>query len=216
MNKYNRNDKLRIYYDAEFTGLNRKTGLISVGLVSDNGTAFYSEFTDFPQDQVTEWINDNIIRHLIIGKGKGPKGHMFVNKTPVSEESPLYNFEIKGRTDMVQPKILEWLLNEATVSNKQIQFFTDCYAYDWVLMNDLICDFGDALNIPKHINYIPIDLSTLLWTLGIDPDINREEFVGPSMTFTGMAQNKHNSLWDAYVIKACFEKILSNTKVEFN
>jgi hypothetical protein len=49
------------------------------------------------------------------------------------------------------------------------------------------------------VYYIPFDLATLLKMKGVDPDISREEFAqappnGP----------KHNALWDARVIKACY------------
>lgn len=40
-------EKLKVYYDAEFTGLNRNTDLISIGLVSEYGNYFYAEFIDY-------------------------------------------------------------------------------------------------------------------------------------------------------------------------
>ena len=47
---------------------------------------------------------------------------------------------------------------------------------------------------------MPFDLCTLFKAKGIDPDISREEF-------SNMKENsqKHNALWDAKVIKRCFE-----------
>ena len=66
-----------------------------------------------------------------------------------------------------------------------------------VLFNDI---FGTAFDIPKNIYYIPFDLSTLLYVKGIDPDINREEFANMKD-----GSQKHNALWDAKVIKRCFE-----------
>ena len=215
VNQFNRNDKLRIYYDAEFTGLHRKTTLISIGLVSDSGKTFYAEFSDFDQAQVNDWINDNVIRNLSLDDdddGTLATDHLSGGKA----NDGAYNVRLKGSSDDIQEQLIDWLLTEYTVSQKQIQFFTDCYAYDWILMNDLICDFGDALNIPKHINYIPIDLSTLLWTINIDPDISREKLAGDFTPPGGMEVRKHNSLWDAYVCKACFEKILGGITVNYN
>lgn len=206
---YKKDDKLRIYYDAEFTGLNRKTGLISIGLVSDSGTTFYAEFTDFDEGQVSEWINNNVIRNLTI-EDDADDSLMVGHKVAKAEGSSLYHVEVKGHTKLIKKKLLRWLLDEFTIANKQIQFFTDCYAYDWVLMLDLICKFGDGLNIPDYINYIPIDLSTLLWTVGIDPDISREEFAGDFPIPANVKEAKHNSRWDAYVAKVCFEKIEAN------
>lgn len=215
MNKYNRNDKLRVYYDAEFTGLNRKTTFISMALISGSGKTFYAEFTDFDQAQVNDWINTHVLRNLSLNDDDD--GTISTDQLSGGNDSDAtYHVRIKGPSEDIQEKLIDWLLTEANVSEKQIQFFTDCYAYDWILIQDLICDYGDATNVPDHIDYIPIDLSTLLWSVGIDPDISREMLAGDFEIPDGMEQHKHNSLWDAYVIKACFEKVLDNISVKFN
>jgi len=82
---------------------------------------------------------------------------------------------------------------------KQVEMWADTLAYDWVLFCDL---FGDAFKIPKNVYYIPFDIATLFKIKGIDPDVNREQFAGLQ---AGM--QKHNALWDAKVIKACYEKL---------
>lgn len=51
--------------------------------------------------------------------------------------------------------------------------------------------------------YIPFDICTMFKLKCIDPDINREEFA----ELTEFKIQKHNSLWNAKVIKACFEKL---------
>jgi hypothetical protein len=47
-----------------------------------------------------------------------------------------------------------------------------------------------------------LEVCTMLKLKGIDPDINREEFA--EMT---EGAEKHNALWDARIIKACYEKM---------
>ena len=83
---------------------------------------------------------------------------------------------------------------------EKVEMWSDCLAYDWVLFNQL---FGHAFNIPENVYYIPFDICTLFAIRNIDPDINREEF-------SGMKNNnqKHNALWDAKVIQACYRKAL--------
>lgn len=76
---------------------------------------------------------------------------------------------------------------------------SDCLAYDWVLFCDL---FGHAFNIPVHVHYIPLDLSTMLFAKGVDQDISRQEF-------SGLADTQHNALGDARMIKACWDKIMT-------
>jgi hypothetical protein len=83
---------------------------------------------------------------------------------------------------------------------KHVEIWSDCLAYDWVLFNQL---WGHAFNIPKNVYYIPFDICTLFKIKGIDPDINREEFAEIQEK-----PEKHNALWDAKVIKACYEKLM--------
>jgi hypothetical protein len=80
--------------------------------------------------------------------------------------------------------------------------WSDCLSYDWVLFNQI---WGHAFNIPKNVYYIPFDICPMLLERVGDADISREEFAGP-VEFPG-GHKKHNSLWDAYVIKACYEKL---------
>lgn len=216
-------DMARVFYDAEFTGLHRNTTLVSIGMVTDYGSHFYAEFTDFDESQVDSWLRENVIKNLrFCGKED------YVVKEAIGGFSDKlryrYNCFVSGKPELVKEKLLEWLWNEANVSEKQIQFYTDCYAYDWVLLNDLICEDGKALNLPSYLYYIPMDLSTYLQVAKVDPDITREEFVKvdekpessnePLWQFpsfnrerSGEEQLKHNSLWDAIVARKCFVKL---------
>lgn len=103
--------------------------------------------------------------------------------------------KLMGNTLACQKKIENWLRQFG-----QVEMWSDCLSYDWVLFNHL---WGHAFSIPKFIYYIPMDLSTYLRIKNIDPDISREEFINNSVKGT-----KHNSLYDAKVIKACYEKLM--------
>ena len=54
----------RIFLDTEFTGLHQHTTLISLALVSESGEEFYAEFNDYDRNQVDDWLEHNVIRHL--------------------------------------------------------------------------------------------------------------------------------------------------------
>ena len=137
----------------------------------------------------------------------------------IVKDCKVNNVIIKGSNEFIKNELLKWLkdLHESS-GNDKIQFYTDCYAYDWVLLNDLICEDGMALNLPDFIYYIPMDLSTVLQFHTIDPDINREAFIGDSAVsqlkntepFSNWGDSlKHNCLWDASVCKICFDNITS-------
>ena len=56
----------KIFFDTEFTGLHQNTTLISIGLISECGKTFYSEFTDYDKSQLDDWLQENVINNLII------------------------------------------------------------------------------------------------------------------------------------------------------
>lgn len=205
---------MNIYYDAEFTGLHRNTTLISIGMVTERGAYFYAEFTDYDKNQVNDWLQENVIDRLVLEET--PKVMNVLNKISGSKSKL-----VRGKRDLIGHELMIWLEDQAGINNPDeendiIHFYTDYYAYDWVLLNDLICKDGQALNLPGFINYIPIDLSTALAMDGYDPDITREEFVYPDdlrmlrslSQFEKWGENcKHNSLWDAYVCMKCFYRL---------
>lgn len=169
---------MKVFFDTEFTGLHQNTTLISIGMVTEDGEKFYWELNDYDESQIDKWLNDNVLSNLAANGGK------------VDIAVPGYG----------NKKELEMALRDFLCSWDQVEMWSDCLSYDWVLFNQL---FGHAFNIPKNVNYIPFDICTLFKIKGIDPDINREEYAGAG------EGNKHNALWDAQVIKACYEKLMS-------
>jgi len=104
------------------------------------------------------------------------------------------------QTNTVNRKELQQRISEFIAPYHTVEMWSDCLAYDWVLFNHI---WEHAFNIPKKIYYIPFDLCTLFKIKGVDPDVNREEYA--EMTH---GVNKHNSLWDAKVIKQCYKKVI--------
>jgi hypothetical protein len=146
---------------------------MSIGLVSDAASGakkFYYELNDYDQSQVDKWLEENVIAHFTKPKG-------FV-----------------GNTADLKSKLEPWLREFG-----QVEMWSDCLSYDWVLFNHI---WGHAFSLPKFIYYIPMDISTMLTLKGVDPDINREKFA----KHTGDT-HKHNALHDALMIKKCYERL---------
>jgi hypothetical protein len=55
---------VKLFFDMEFTGLHQRTTPISIGMVTEDGQAFYGEFSDYDMAQVDEWLTENVIAHL--------------------------------------------------------------------------------------------------------------------------------------------------------
>ena len=191
-------DVTKIYFDTEFTGLHQKTTLISIGIISDCGKTFYAELNDYDKSQIDEWLQANVIDNLIISAHKSDNYYLMRRH----ESNPVGNNNFEGYSVSINCNMSELKSN---LSNwleqfEQVEIYGDCLAYDWVLFCQI---FGHAFNIPKNVYYIPFDLCSFFKVKGIDPDINREEFAG----LVAGENDKHNALWDAKVIKACFEKL---------
>lgn len=172
---------MKIYFDTEFTGLHKGTTLVSIGLVDETNRSFYAELTDYDSNQLDHWLKENVIAKLL-----------FNHCNPFYIATPSHT-SIKGNKTEVRSALTEWLSDY-----KQIILHSDCLMYDMVLFNDI---WGSSFDVPKQISYIPIDLCSIMYYKGIDPDVNRFEFLGLEST------NQHNALVDAKIIKSCFEKI---------
>lgn len=153
---------MNIYFDTEFTGLHQHTTLISIGMVADDGRTIYCELNDYDQAQVDDWLRENVIRHLY------RQGTTL--EIPREAKDSVF-----GDKQAVRRSLQSWLYYQSSRGTEQIEMWSDCLAYDWVLFCDL---FGGAPSIPESVYYIPFDLATLFKLKGIDPDINREEFAG--------------------------------------
>lgn len=177
--------RTKIFFDTEFTGLHKNTTLISIGMISEHGDVFYAELTDYDEMQLNDWLEENVIANLFIS----------------DDQSEQLKNHFKGDTLYIKEKLLSWLSQFG-----EVEMWSDCLAYDWVLFNSI---FGDASNIPKNVYYIPFDICTLFLTKNIDPDISREKFAFGEV-YEEMINHKHNALWDAKVIKLCYDKLNAN------
>jgi hypothetical protein len=172
----------KVFFDTEFTGLHQNTTLISIGLISECGKTFYAELTDYDESQVDDWLRENVISKLTL-QNEGYVGSYDA-------------MNVRGNMELLQTKLRDWL-NQF----EHVKMWSDCLSYDWVLFNSI---FGTAFDIPKNVYYIPFDICTLFEMKDIDPDINRETFAHD--VYGGA---KHNALWDARVIKMCYDKLMA-------
>ncbi|WP_270167568.1 3'-5' exoribonuclease domain-containing protein [Paenibacillus sp. SYP-B4298] len=194
---------MKVFFDTEFTGLHQNTTLISIGMVAEDGRFFYAELNDYDVSQVGEWLKSNVIEKLLFQAP--PEGqHEYWAQSRVKPDVSLHtawNLQMRGNMAEVVDSLREWL-----TQFDNVEIWSDCLAYDWVLFCDL---FGGAMRIPDNVYYIPFDICTLFKAEGVDPDISREEFAAGWLDDPGEAPQKHNALWDAKVIKACYRRLIS-------
>lgn len=186
---------MNIYFDTEFTGLHKDTTLISIGMVADNGKAFYAEFTDYDASQVNNWITDNVISKL-----KFNNSDNFVRRIGNV-------IEVKGDKEQIREELIEWLAS----FDERVQFVSDVCHYDFVLLIDLIA--GHALKLPDFISPTCHDINqdiAIFYNISeLEAfDKNRENIVNEYFLACS-DDEKHNALADARVIRHIVE-IMSN------
>lgn len=182
------------FFDTEFTGLRKKTTLISIGIKMDSGERFYAELTDYDESQIDTWIKNNVLHNLIM-------------KKPDTND---YHF-IRSNKKEVRKALLSFL----SKFEDTIQFVSDVSHYDFVLVQDLLIGDEDktVFDIPKYISPYCYDINQdIARHLNISVmeafDVNREEFA----EIDKEKAVKHNALWDAEVIERIYKKCNIETK----
>lgn len=218
----------RIYFDCEFTGLRKDTSLISIGLIADDNRQFYAEFTDYNKDLIDNWIQKNVIERL-----KYNSDFPFVAVTKLEPNKDINCVEMLGNTLEISIELSKWL-DEFISEGKRIEFVSDVAHYDMVLLIDLLLKKdGDNLtaiqinqNYPTLCHDINEDIAKELSTSCTSAfNANREEFMARLLKKYKPKQvkalnklvydekNKHNSLYDAIIIKEIY-KILHSVAVK--
>ena len=188
-----------LFFDMEFTGLRQNTTPISLGIVSEDGKKFYAEFADYDESQCNDWIKENVIKNLkLAGMGVG------VSDT---DENPPLRI-VMGDKRYIRQEANEWLQQ----FNK-IQFVSDVCHYDFILLIDLLTNGGTALDLPENISAVchdlNMDIARHFHVSDLEAfDMSREKIMNDlCKTEDIVTGNKHNSLYDAEVIKAIYEEI---------
>lgn len=194
---------MNVFFDTEFTGLQQNTNLISIGMIDENGRMFYGEFTDYDSDKITPWIEKNVLTNLFNGDWDHFEKHF-----PFVQDQK--NLTVSsGSSDFIKKDIEKWLLeSKGSGINRPIQLISDCYHYDMVLFCEL---FGGALLLPSYISSVCVDINQMMadylkCTDRAAFNYRRENFVTDhNPNFVIPDGLKHNSLWDAYVIKEIYK-----------
>lgn len=201
----------KVFFDCEFTGLQKDTDLISIGFVTNNDEMFYAEFTDYnlgkaKDEDNKKWLKENVIHNLTLKDSedrffaKKLKGNSWINdKIPTS-------IKILASKEEVSYFLIKWL--KRIKDDGGIEFVSDCMHYDFVLLLDLLSPKG-ALYLDKELNVCPAGLDInqeLAKVFNVDLyhafDMNRLKLSGLQTL------KEHNCLDDAKMIQAIYNKYL--------
>ncbi len=180
---------MKVFFDTEFTGLHKDTTLVSIGLVSENNRTFYAELTDYDKGQCDGWIDENVIKTLLL------------NDYEKRENTYIPNYHIGTKDDIC--KVLQnWFSQFDTV-----ELVSDVCHYDMVLFIDL---FGGAFDTPKNVMPCCHDINQDIAKFYNIPegeafDFSREEILYNKWKENAIKGDKHNALYDAKVIREVYQ-----------
>lgn len=226
-----------IFLDTEFTGLRQNTSLISLALIADDERSLYIESNNYDHTLVDDWIAENVINNLFILKQKhfedcsvefGYAVGYLNNPLQWNDGRIVY-----AENDYsVKDEIVSWLS-----PYEEVQIISDCSSYDWGLFCELFGGALDLSKyISSYCHDINQDIAKYInESYAIAFDFNREKLAfsgdqekialaksnfATSMQFTEstdflsatqkevrLARLQHNPLWNAYVMKLCFDQI---------
>ena len=184
---------MKIFFDTEFTGLYKDTELISIGLVDENGREFYGEITDFDKSKVDEWIKENVLLNTVE-----------FGDISILDICDVVDSYYVGTKETITNHLKEWLK-----AYDNVELVSDVCHYDMVLFIDL---FGTAFDLPQNVNASCHDINqdiARIYNLSEKNafDYSRELLLeSHNISISGQ---KHNSLYDARVIKSLYEMLQS-------
>ncbi|KGY10361.1 3'-5' exoribonuclease domain-containing protein [Vibrio sinaloensis] len=181
---------MRVFFDTEFTQLTQNAQLLSIAFVDQDGRSFYAEFARQHGQPHEPWVKENVVAHMR-WLSLSPAPEPFWQQ----EQDRWFGYDSDER---VAAKLAEWLS-----AYEHVELWADCPAYDWVLVCEL---FGGSLSLPQPLTYVVNDFATLLTWQGVDPLTPREALLTPDTLPSGIL---HNALYDAQLLKLCFDTLLS-------
>lgn len=198
---------MKIYFDTEFTGLKKDTTLVSIGLITEDGESFYAELTDFDKSYKDEWFVNNVLNNLLLDNEKNAKKktpEVFVYKT--KEEYFIADKTVRGTKNEVSYELYRWLKDFVS-----IQLVSDVCHYDMVLFIDLFGGAFDMLpSITPACHDINQDIAEFCKITEREAfEKNREKLLLENGIQLPKGK-KHNSMYDAKIIKMIDEMIRRN------
>lgn len=204
----------KIFFDTEFTSLQKDTTLISIGFVCDD-SCFYGVCTDYDESLVNDWVQVNVVNNLELNE----------------EMRSLYDItEFTGTKTEVGKAFADWMMEKVSKDPKEkFELISDVCHYDMVLFIDM---FGTAFDIPKNICPACYDINMDILgylknirssaTLADAFDKNREELLIDIITDSDGSVSseewdttwkeldpscKHNALYDAIIIQQLYHHL---------
>jgi hypothetical protein len=140
---------MRYYFDTEFVEDGRTIGLISIGIVAEDGRELYLENADCDLSRANDWVKANVLPHLRGGDCRLPRDDIRRIISGAFVGTKETNFNGHGKPE----------------------FWAYYSSYDWVALCQL---FGRMIDLPDGWPMMPMDIKQLCVSLG-DPKLPEQK-----------------------------------------
>ena len=195
------------------------TEIISLALVTEEAHQFYAEFTDYNKAQATQdsWLRENVLNNLIlndIDKEQAREEGRYVIDACSCDDTNLFSGDrvyVRGPQGFIAEGLEQWLSSfyqRSETSNDGLEVWCTNVWDNWPLF--LAIADGAQLRYPRGVAYnSPLDMHTFFSIVNTEANTNCEAFVlrtiGGVPGVVGMDIRRHNALYDALVLRACFK-----------
>lgn len=181
----------RYYYDTEFLENGATIELISIGIVSEDGEAYYAVNFDAPWEHIyqSKWLMDNVWPHLPL---TGYTTHL----SSVGAAAARVVMKDRGHLDTTNTQVRPaWVIaNEVreflAEGGNDIELWADYGAYDHVALMQL---WGPMIRRPKHVPMFTHDIQ------------QAARMVGALEHLPDQQGTAHNAMEDALHVKHCYD-----------
>ena len=142
---------MRYWYDTEFIEDGKTVDLISIGIVAEDGREYYAISTEFNPKKASEWVKENVLRHLPLEEARHWKSREQI-------KANLLRF--------IGAKDTGWVGDD-----KKPELWGYYSAYDHVVLCQL---FGTMMELPKGWPMYTRDLKQWCDSLG-NPDLPKQD-----------------------------------------
>lgn len=173
--------------------------LISIGIVAEDGRAYYAVSREYEYKNADKWVQENVIQPLYKSEIHGDmRNHC---------DATNFHKYIGSPNSVIAAEILEFMGCWRDqifwrVGNDVPEIYGYYADYDWVLFCSL---FGRMIDLPKGFPMYCRDLKQMMDERGMDVEWKRENCPDP--------EGEHNALVDARWNYKLFKQITNNYKV---
>lgn len=129
---------MKYFFDTEFIEDGRTIDLLSIGIVCEDGRAYYATSCEADKSKASPWVKENVLPHLNTVSGRGT-----------------YSLNVDRQT--IRNEVLLFIANEKP------EFWAYYADYDWVALCQL---FGTMMDLPKGWPMYCRDIKQLCDDLG--------------------------------------------------